>query len=686
MPFNKSIFIALIASTMLLSCQQQNKNNMKNTTEFEYLAEQFADVKIMRYQVPGFDSLDLEKKKLIYYLSEAARCGRDIYFDQLGKHNLFVRATLENIYKTYPGDRQTESFKAFHDYLKRVWFSSGIHHHYSRNKFKPEFTPDYFNELVSQSDSTGFPIAKGQDLEEMKNFMEKVLFDEGFLPKSKSQDTEKDLLLHSSVNFYENVTEKEALEYYKEIRNNNDPKLSYGLNSKLLKENGKLVEKTYKMDGLYGPAIEKIVYWLEKALDVTENQQQRDVMEKLIAFYKTGNLETWDEYNVLWVNDTASLVDYVNGFIEVYDDPLGIKGYWEAIANFKDIEATKRTEKLSKNALWFEQNSPVADKYKKEDVTGITAKVITVAQLGGACYPSTPIGINLPNADWIRKNHGSKSVTIANITHAYNQVGLTSGVLEEFLLTKEEIEKSRKYSPITGDLHTDMHECLGHGSGQVMEGVTSDDLRSYYSVIEETRADLYALYFMADSKLVELGLLPNLEAAESMYAGYIRNGLMLQLRRIEPGEDIQQAHLRNRQLISKWCYEKGQPDGVISLVKNNGKTYVQVNDYKQLRQLFGKLLTEVQRIRSEGDYQAAQNLVETYAVKVDTALHQEVLERYKKLNIAPYGGFLNPEFVVSTNKDGEITDIKLDYNTQYTEQMLKYSEKYSYLDNGTTFY
>jgi dipeptidyl-peptidase-3 len=677
----KQLFYVLFISVLLVSCNNQQTNNEKDMQDdFEYFLEKFADVKIMRYQVPGFDELTLEQKKLIYYLSEAALCGRDIYFDQLGEYNLFIRSTLENIYSTYNGDKENENFRHFETYLKRVWFSSGIHHHYSRKKFKPAFNAEYFHHLVDRSNADKFPLADGQTIEDLKNFMEQVLFDDTFMPVSKFQDTSKDLLLNSASNFYENVSEQEAIDFYNSKKDENDPTPElYGLNSKLTKKDDELIEKPYKINGLYGPAIEKIVYWLEKALSVTETDVQHDALVKLIEYYKTGNLETWDEYNVLWVKDTASLVDYVNGFIEVYDDPLGIKGYWEAIANFKNLEATKRTEKLSENAQWFENHSPVDDRFKKEEVKGVTAKVITIAQLGGACYPTTPIGINLPNSDWIRRDHGSKSVTLGNITHAYNMVSLKSGTLEEFAIDNEEITFLQKYGPLTDDVHTDLHECLGHGSGQLLKGVSSDALRNYHSTIEETRADLFALYFIADPKMVELGILPDQQAAKAAYISYIRNGLMLQLRRIEPGNDITQAHMRNRQLISKWCYQHGKGNNIIELVEKDGMTFTKINDFEQLRLLIGNLLAEVQRIKSEGDYEAAKNLVETYGVKVDEKLHKEVLVRYEKLDIAPYGGFINPTFDIVKNNQGEINDIKITYENDYSKQMLHYSNNYSFL-------
>ena len=643
---------------------------MKNNEGFKYLLEQFADLKILRYQVPGFDKLSLDQKKLVYYLSEAALCGRDIIFDQNYKFNLKIRKALETIYKHFTGDRTKEDFKHFEIYLKKLWFSNGIHHHYSTDKFKPEFSESYFDTLINSCNEL-----MDQNLDDIKS----AIFNPEIAPKRVSMDSSKDLLKESACNFYEGVTQEEAESFYENIKIPNDDKpVSWGLNSRLIKENDQIKEEVYKVGGKYSRALEKIVYWLDKASEVAENQVQKSVIQKLAQFYKTGSLKTYDEYNVLWVNDLNSSVDFVNGFTEVYGDPLGIKATWESIVNFKDVEATKRTEIISNNAQWFEDNSPVDDRFKKKEVKGVSAKVIMVAQLGGECYPSTPIGINLPNADWIRKEHGSKSVTIDNITYAYDQASLGSGFLEEFVFAKDEIELSKKYSFLAGSLHTDLHECLGHGSGQLLPGTNPEALKNYGSALEEARADLFALYYLMDKKMIDLGLIPSLDVAKAEYNGYIRNGLMTQMVRIELGKNVEQAHMRNRQLIAKWCFEKGQDENVIERIIKDSKTYYKINDYSKLRELFGVLLSEVQRIKSEGDYKAGKQLVEKYGVQIDRVLHKEVKERFEKLNIAPYGGFVNPIFKL-IETDGTLTDIEIEYPEDYTKQMLNYSENYSFL-------
>jgi len=676
----KGITVLLIMSTLIISCGQEKKESPQTQDEdFNYKIDQFADIKIMRYQVPGWDDLSLRQKKLVYYLSQAALCGRDIVFDQNYANNLAIRKTLEEIYKNYKGDRETNQFKEFEIYLKRVWFSNGIHHHYSTDKILPGFDAVYLKQLIINSGSARFPIKEGQDLQSFADWIAAVITDPGVASKKIVTDPEKDVVAESATNFYENISEAEAKGFYATMIDPDDETpVSYGLNSKLVKDNGEVKEEVYKIDGLYGPAIAKIVYWLQQAKTVAENENQRKGFDLLINYYKTGDLGLWDEYNVAWLNDSNAFVDYVNGFIEVYGDPLGMKATWEAIVNFRDVEATKRTTIISENAQWFEDNSPVDPRFKKEKVKGVTAKVITVAQLGGDCYPSTPIGINLPNADWIRKEHGSKSVTIDNITYAYDQVALSSGFLEEFAASPEEIERQRKYGSLADNIHTDMHECVGHGSGQLLPGTSSEALGSYSSSLEESRADLFALYYMTDPKMIEIGLFPNSEAPRAEYDAYFRNGLLTQLTRIQPGKNIEQAHMRNRQLITRWCYEKGKNDNVVEIFKNNGKTFVRINDYDKLRGLLGNLLAEVQRIKSEGDYQAGKELVETYGVKVDPELHREVLERYAHLNLAPYGGFVNPVFVPLTDGD-EIIDIAIEYPDDYPKQMLNYSENYSFL-------
>jgi dipeptidyl-peptidase-3 len=653
-------------------------NSKSQEDDFNYILEQFADLRILRYQVPGFDELSIDQKKLLYYLGQAALYGRDIIWDQNGKYNLAIRQTLENIYETYSGDRENEDFDKFVVYMKRVWFSNGIYHHYAGDKFDPGFSEEYFKTLVAGSEFTGFPNYKNNSVDETMDELIKVMFDEDYLAQQICLDPTKDLVAESAVNFYKGVTQKEVEEFYEAMKDENDETpISYGLNTRVIKENGQIKEETWKLGEIYSEAIERIIYWLEKAQGVADSPEQAAGIEKLIEYYKTGDLVTWDDYNVIWVNDT-SRVDFVNGFIEVYADPLGMKATWESVVNFKDLEATKRTETIASNAQWFEDNSPINDRFKKKEVKGVSAKVITASMLGGVCYPSTPIGINLPNANWIRKNHGSKSVTLENITHAYNQVNLGSGFLEEFSYDKTEIDLVKKYGPITNNMHTDLHECLGHGSGQLLEGVSSEALKNYHSTIEETRADLFALYYMMDPKMIELGLLPDEEAAKAQYIAYIRNGIMTQLRRIEPGNNIAQAHMRNRQLISKWCFEHGAQENVIEKIVKDGNTYYHINDFDKLRSLFGELLTEVQRIKSEGDYEAAKVLVETYGVKVDAELHKEVLERVEKLNLAAYSGFVNPEYEV-IEEDGEIVDIKVHYVDDYTEQMLKYSREYATL-------
>lgn len=661
------------------SATKNEKPKSEGPSDFKFLVEQFADLKIMRYQVPGFEDLTPEQKELVYYLSQAALCGRDIIFDQNGKYNLAIRRTLENIYLTYNGSRDGSGWLAFEVYLKRVWFSNGIHHHYASEKFLPGISIAYFNELVQNSDQAKFPLKHGQTVGQLVTELIPVMFDPEIMPKKVNLDANADLVLTSAVNFYEGVNESEVEAFYKNLKQT-DPEhpLSFGLNSTLVKENGKIVEKTWKIGGGYSEAIEKIVFWLDKAVAVAENPEQKATLAKLAEYYNTGNLKTWDEYNVLWVKDLKSDIDVVNGFIESYEDPLGRKATWESVVNFKDKEGTKRAEIISGNAQWFEDNSPVDSRFKKQKVKGVIAKVITVAQLAGDCYPSTPIGINLPNADWIRKEHGSKSVTIDNITYAYDQAALGNGMLEEFVLTEEERELSKKYGSLAGNVHTDLHECLGHGSGQLLPGTSSEALRNYQSTLEEARADLFALYYIMDPKMVELKVLPSEDAAKAEYNSYIRNGLLTQLTRIEPGKNIEESHMRNRQLIAAWCFEQGAAANVIEFVKQESKTYVKINDYAKLRDFFGKLLAEIQRIKSEGDFNAGKALVETYGVKIDLVLHEEVLARFKKLNVAPYGGFLNPVFTM-VQENGEITNVKVEYPDDFARQMLDYSANYSFL-------
>ena len=679
----KSVLLIFLIMGIATTSYNQEATNKNTGPGFKFLIEQFADLKIMRYQVPGFDSLSLQQKKLVYYLSQAAIAGRDILFDQNYSYNLAVRRTLENIVENYKGDRNSEDFQQFMVYTKRVWFSNGIHHHYSKDKFFPEISQHYLTSLIRETKSGSFPQRNGQSLDAFIAEILPVIFDPNIAPKGVSQNAEKDLLLNSACNFYDGVTENEADIFYKDMKNKaiksgSDTLISFGLNSKLSKKNGVIREEVYKIGGLYSQAIEQIVFWLDKAAGVAENPHQKLVIESLVRYYQTGDLRTWDEYNVLWVKDLDSHIDFVNGFIENYGDPLGIKSTWESIVNFKDLEATKRAEIISANAQWFEDHSPVDPRFRKVKVKGVSAKVITVAQLGGDCYPSTPIGINLPNADWIRKEHGSKSVTIENITYAYDQAALGNGMLEEFAGSPEEIELAKKHGSLAGNLHTDLHECLGHGSGQLMPGTRGDELKNYGSPLEEARADLFALYFMGDPIMTELGLFDTEAVYMAEYNSYIRNGLITQLTRIQPGKNIEQAHMRNRQLIAGWCYEKGKADKVIEMFSKDGKTTVKVNDYKALRRLFGEMLAEVQRIKSEGDYEAGSNLVEKYGVIVDINLHKEILERFAKLNIAPYGGFMNP-VLVPIMKGEKIEDIKVEYPDDYSMQMLDYARHHSFL-------
>ena len=665
MSFIKSIIPGALIALSLTSC-----NDMAQETEFNYVVDRFADVEVLRYKVPEFENLSLQQKKLIYYLSEAAIVGRDILTDQNCKYNLEIRTLLENIYQNYNGDRETEDFKAFEKYLKLVWFANGVHHHYSCDKFTPEFSQEFFTAQVN-----ALPADKQPANIEILN---KVIFDPTFMAKRVNQTEGQDLITTSACNYYDSITQAEVDAYYATIKNPNDSTpISYGLNSRLVKENGKVVEQVYKVGGMYNDAIVRIVENLTEAAKYAENDAQRKVIESLISYYNSGDLRTFDEYSILWVNDTTSQVDFINGFIESYGDPLGMKGAWESIVNFKNVEASKRTEIISENAQWFEDNAPTDPRFRKEEVKGVSAKVITAAILSGDAYPATPIGINLPNANWIRAAHGSKSVTIENITQAYDEASHGNGFNEEFVIDEETRELMNKYLFITDNLHTDLHECLGHGSGKLLPGVDPDALKAHGSTLEETRADLFALYYLADPKLVELGLLDNKDAYKAEYYKYLLNGMMTQLMRIEPGKDVEEAHMRNRKLIAEWAYEMGKAENVVELTKINGETYIKINDYDKLREIFGKQLAEIQRIKSEGDYEAGRVLVEKYAVKVDPQLHKEVLDRYASLNIAPYRGFVNPIYTLEKDANGEITDVKITYGEGYIEQMLRYSRDYS---------
>jgi len=680
----KLSLVVMIGGLFLLTACGGKKNKENKTDlgmkfldekEFSYRAEQFADLQVLRYKIPGFEKLTPKEKELAYYLYQAALCGRDIIWDQHNKHNLAIRRTLENIYTTYKGDKNSEDYKKFVVYTKRIWFSNGIHHHYAKYKILPEFSEAYFEELVKNSDAKGFPMPVNEVLSKLKP----VIFDPNIDAKGVDLDPSKDVIQASANNNYEGVTQKEVEEFYKAKINPNDPTpVSYGLNSKLVKENGQLVEKVWKVGGMYSQAIEKIVFWLEKALTVAENEKQKKWIQLLIEYYKTGDLKKFDEYNIAWVQDTESKLDAVNGFIEVYGDALGYRGAFESVVSFRDEEATKRIAAISKEAQFFEDNSPIKPEHKKKNVVGITAKVITVITESGDASPSTPIGINLPNADWIRKNHGSKSVNLGNIVDAYNLSAAGSGFLEEFAYNQEEIELEKKYGALADNLHTDMHEVIGHASGQLNPGKSTDMLKNYASTLEEARADLVALYYLMDKKLIEIGVMSTLDVGKAAYNDYISNGLMKQLVRLKEGEDLEEAHMRNRQLVAAWVYEKGKKDNVIEKVKKDGKTYFVIRNYEKLRGLFGDLLREIQRIKSEGDYEAGKKLVESYGVKVDKELHKEVLERYKKLNIAPYRGFINP-VLIPVEKEGKIVDVQVKYPANFDEQMLYYAKNYSYL-------
>lgn len=647
------------------------RHNSSKEDNFDWTVDRFADVEILRYKVPGFEELTLNQKQLIYWLTQAALSGRDILWDQNGLYNLEIRDLIENVYSNYKGDKSNPEFQALETYMKQIWMGNGIYHHYSMDKFQPKFSETFLVEEINQLPDE----LKPKNSEVLLD----VIFNPETLPKKVNQESGADLIKTSATNLYgPGVTQKEVEDYFAKIKNPNDTTpISYGLNSRVVKlENGEIAEETYKIGGLYSNAIEQIVANLNNAKEFAENESQKEVIEKLIEYYQTGDLKKFDEYSILWLDETDGQVDFINGFIESYGDPLGMTGSWESIVNFKNNEASHRTEILSSNAQWFEDNSPTDPRFKKPVVKGVTAKVINAAILAGDSYPATPIGINLPNADWIRANHGSKSVTIENITSAYDEASHGNGFNDEFVIDRETKELLDKYLFITDNLHTDLHECLGHGSGQLLPGVDPDAMKAHGSTLEETRADIFALYYLADPKLVELGLLDNKDAYKAEYYKYLLNGLMTQLMRIEPGKDIEEAHMRNRKLISEWVLEKGKPGNVVELIKKDGKTYLKINDYEALRNLFGQLLTEIQRIKSEGDYEACNELVEKYAVKVDPELHKEILERYEGLNIAPYKGFVNPVYSLVTDKDGKVIDVTVDYNEDYVNQNLRYSKQY----------
>lgn len=659
--------------------------------------ERFADIQMLRYELKGFEDLSLNQKLYIFCLAKATLMGRDITFDQQGKYNLRIRKTLETVYLHYEGDRECEEFKAFEVYLKRIWFASGIHHHYGCEKFKPGFSEEYFYHLLENIGEELLPIKRGETKEDLMRQLESILFDPEVMPKRVNQTDGEDLVLTSACNFYEDVTQEEVERFYAKMKNTDNPTPpSYGLNSKLTKRNNEVVELTWKEDGLYGETIREIVSWLLKAQKYAENEGQKHVIDLLVKFYRTGSLEDFDRYSIAWVEQHEGLVDFINGFIEVYGDPLGMKGTWEGIVEYKDLEATKRTQTISQNAQWFEDHSPVDPRFRKPEVKGVTANVICAAMLGGEEYPASAIGINLPNSNWIRQEHGSKSVTIGNLTDAYNKAAQGNGFRDEFVIDEETVALMNQYADITDDLHTDLHECLGHGSGQLLPTTDPDALKAYGNTIEEARADLFGLYYVADHKLVELGLTPNDEAYKAQYYSYLMNGLLTQTIRIKEGDKIEEAHMRNRALIAWWTLEHAE--GAVELVQEEvsyasaedalkdaegniitTRTYMKVNDYEKLRHLFGELLAEIQRIKSEGDYEAARQLVEKYAVNIDPALHREILARYKKLNLAPYKGFINPKMTLQYDEEGTPTDVLLDYEESYTDQMLRYSDEYGTL-------
>ena len=669
----KTIICGGLASGILTAASLQAAED-KN---FNYHVDRFADIEVLRYEVPGFNNLSLDQKKMVYYLSQAAQAGRDIIWDQNGAYNLKLRKALEKIYSNYDGDRNDPQFRAFEKYLKQVWFGNGIHHHYSNDKFIPEFSREFFRDQLKKN-CQGCASGKCSD---MMALLEQIVFDPDFMPKKVNQDSSVDVVKSSAVNMYDgNLTQEEVEAYYAAIKDPSDPTpISYGLNARMAKKDGKIVEEVYHLNGLYGPAIAKIIYWLDLAKGVAENDAQKEYITSLIDYYITGDLRLFDQYSIQWAEDTKSDVDFVNGFIESYNDPLGMTGSWESYVNFKNRDASARTETISSNAQWFEDHSPIDPKFRKPNVKGVSAKVINAVQLAGDAYPACAIGINLPNADWIRAQHGSKSVTLENITEAYAMASIGNGFNEEFVIDKPTAKMMDEYLYITDMLHTDLHECLGHASGQLLPGTDPDALKEHGSTLEEARADLFALYYLADPKLLELGILDNPKAYQAEYYKYMLNGLMTQLNRIEPGKDVEEAHMRNRQLIAAWALEKGKKDKVVELVSKNGKTFVKINDYAKLRDLFGQLLKEIQRIKSEGDYEAGRQLVETYGVKVDPKLHKQVLDRYAKLDIPPYRGFVNPVLVPQFNDKGEIIDIRLDYTESYPEQMLRLSRDFSTL-------
>ena len=694
MKHNLKTFIGAIALfSVILSCNSTNISSKKSDTTqvndttssanydttFTTEAEAFADLQMLRYQVPGFNQLSLQQKQLAYYLYEASLCGRDIFYDQKSKYGIMLRKTLEAAYSTYNGDKNSDDWKKFQEYCGRFWFSTGNHHHYGNEKFIPACSFEYFSSVVKGSDSTQLPKDGGESVQAFLNRIKPIVYDLKFEPKLVDLSPNIDNVKASSVNFYEGVTQKEVETFYSKFNTTGNAPM-WGLNSKLIKENGKVVEKVWKVGGMYSAAIEKIVGWLQKAVTVVENDQQKKALQLLIEYYQTGDLKKFDEYSIAWVADVNSRLDVVNGFIEVYEDPIGKKATYESIVSMKDMEATKRIKAISDQAQWFEDNSPLMPEHKKKNVKGITGKAITVIVESGDLAPNTAIGINLPNNEWIRKEHGSKSVSLSNIIYSYNVAGAKSGMLDEFALNDTIAQRMKKWGALSEDLKVDMHECIGHASGQINPGVETTDktLKNYASALEEGRADLVALYYIMDQKLIDIGVMPSLEVAKTQYDSYIMNGLMTQLTRLKLGDKVEEAHMRNRQMIARWVYEKGKKDNVVQFVKRDNKTYVQINDYNKLRVLFGQLLREIQRIKSEGDFNAGKNLIENYGVKVDPVLHKEILERFKKLNVKPYRGFIQPRLVPVMDGD-KITDVKIEYPTSFYEQMMEYAKKYSFL-------
>lgn len=685
--------IPFLMTSFFFACNTDNSSKKNNQTDnnvnsfvganydssFKVDAQSFADIQILRFQVPGFDQLSLQQKKLAYYLSEAALAGRDIFYDQMSKYNLMLRETLENMYGTFRGDKTTDDWKKFQVYCGRFWFSYGFHHHYSNEKFFPECPADYFISVAKASDTTQFPLEKKETLDAFLKKTVNIIYNPAVEPKLVDLSPDVDVIKASSVNFYENVTQKEVEDFYAKFNSVGDVPM-WGLNSKIVKENEHIFEKPWKVNGMYSKAISKIVYWLKQAADVSENKTQKDALNLLIQFYNTGDLAIFDQYSIAWVKDTTSRMDVVNGFIEVYDDPLGKKASFESVVSMKDLEASRLINTIAANAQWFEDNSPLMPQHKKKNVKGIIAKAITVIQESGATSPSTPIGINLPNNEWIRKEHGSKSVSLSNIIHSYNVNSAGSGMVDEFALNDEVKDRIKKWGNLASDLHTDMHEVIGHASGQINPGVATPDktLKNYASALEEARADLVALYYIMDPKLIQIGVMTTLDVGKAEYDSYMMNGLMTQLTRLKPGENLEEAHMRNRQLIAMWAYEHGKTKNVVELVKRNGKTYVQINDYDKLRNLFGQLLREIQRVKSEGDFNAGRDLIENFGVRVDPVLHEEVLQRFAKLNIKPYKGFIQPRLVPVMNGN-EIVDIKIEYPDNFYDQMMEYGRKYALL-------